>query len=1785
MATIFTAPDARHRNRRHGLALAILIAATYGASHFGNFFERFSAWSSRFEGAQLDEVLVTAAMASAYLLVLYVRGRARVAGVEVAAARELADILRASPVVLFALRVVDGEPEPHWISDNFAALFGYPPAEVSGREWWLDRVHPEDRAAVLRAGQAAVKGADGGHEFRFRASDGRYRWVLEELRVASAVDGVEVVGSWTDISDRKAVEDALLRSERDYQNLFEHANDAILLLDPEGETVVAANPRACALYGVAREDFVGTSLRAVSRDPEAGDRHLERALASEEPYRFETMQARADGSDLHVEVTASVTEHRGRRVVLSINRDVNERVHAERALRESEARYRMLYEHTPSMLFTMAADGTVLSVNLHGAEHLGYQPAELLGMSHTVLVRPEDHELAATLVADALAAPECTHERQLRKVRRGGDVIWVHEVARAIQQADGRGAVLIACENITGAKEAEAQLRFARQNAERTAGRMRAVAESAAGVVSAGSPAELLDIICEATCRVIDFDAFLFAFYDAEEETLSYLRHYDRGVHGSGKVVPVAGTPAERVIRERRSLLTRSFSDPAGRGGYLTGTMRPSESIIRTPIVAGSRVVGMVSVQSYAPDRYDAADVEVLEAMAAVAAPVLLSLSLRERVQASEVALAESEIRFRSVVDSLSEALLITDEAGIVQYANPRVAQIYGMRPEEVVGGRLPADIALPEGEPPPGEGGPGSPRLYHVRHALPGGRTSWLEVSVAPLHNGSGQVVGHIRAVTDVSERVESEEALRASESQFRAIFDNAAIGMAVVDMSGRVERSNAAFREMLGYTEEELRGAPFSRFRHEEDAAAGLGSFEELLRGDRDFYRVDTRYRRREGDVIWGALTVSVIRSDGGRPVQAVKMVENITERRRAEEAVLAQRAYLRAVIDADPNLIYARDEAGRFTLVNRAAAAIYGTTPAAMVGKTAAELLDGAEGIGTLDRLDGKVFETGNAVLLPEESAAIPLTGSVRWFQVRKVCLTPPGGGVRQVLGIASDITERKRAEAALRESEARLRAIFSNAGLGVLLTSLEGRVIEANPAAEAMLGVTRDRLLQMDYLDFTHPEDVERSAARYRQVLAGDRDTGVQEKRYVRADGESVWVSVTTTLVRNASGDPLYLVDIAQDVTEQKRANRERAEMAERYRMLADGTDDVVSLHDASGVFLYVSPSAAKATGLSPDRLIGTRGIDIVHADDRAAVLASNRAAAEAGAAEVEWRLAAGNPSPLWFASRVSVVRDERGEVHRMICSSRDISARKRAEAAVEFQAGLLDVVGQVVIATDLDGTVLFWNDFAEQLLGWSEEEARGKPVWMVASSSSTPAERDERWARVRAGESWKGELEFGRRDGTRFPGMVIMTPIRDDDGRVTGVVAVGSDLSEQKALERQFQQAQKMEAIGRLAGGVAHDFNNMLTAIRGYAQLMLVEVPEDGSLAEDLQEIDRAASRAADLTRQLLAFSRSQVLEPRLLNLNTAVQGVESMLRRLVGEHITFWTLLPPGLGTVRADPAQVEQILMNLVVNARDAMPAGGELWIETRDVEVGEEEAAALPFAEPGSYVALLVGDTGCGMDRETVERVFEPFFTTKAAGVGTGLGLSTVYGIVKQSGGYLWVDSTPGEGTVFTVWLPRVQGSPEALPETRSRTPYRRGDEAILLVEDEEAVGAVTEKMLVRNDYEVHRARTPTDALALYAAHQDTIKLVITDMVMPEFGGRELADQLHRANPRLPVLFMSGYMESAIMHPGVLDPGTEFLRKPFTADLLTRRVREVLDAGALASAADGSPDAAGVR
>jgi len=548
-------------------------------------------------------------------------------------------------------------------------------------------------------------------------------------------------------------------------------------------------------------------------------------------------------------------------------------------------------------------------------------------------------------------------------------------------------------------------------------------------------------------------------------------------------------------------------------------------------------------------------------------------------------------------------------------------------------------------------------------------------------------------------------------------------------------------------------------------------------------------------------------------------------------------------------------------------------------------------------------------------------------------------------------------------------------------------------------------------------------------------------------------------------------------------------------------------------------------------------------------------------------ELDYETRDGRAVPMLFSA--SRMHDGSGRFEGVVCVAQDITVRKQAAEELARLGMAVEQAGEAIIITDTEGTVQYVNPAFERISGYGRNEIVGRNPRILKSGKHDRDYYQTMWNTLAQGMVWSGTLINRKKDGSLVEEIAVISPVRDAAGRIVNYVAVKRDVTHELEMEEQLRQAQKMEAVGKLAGGIAHDFNNLLTGITGYSELVLNSLPEHGSARREVEEIRKAAGQATALTQQLLAFSRKQVFQTKVVNLNGVVSNLDRMLRRLIGADIDLRTSLREDLWSVRIDPGQIEQVILNIVVNARDVMPGGGKITIETTNVELDEKYLRKHIVVQPGPHVMLAISDTGNGMDAATQARIFEPFFTTKDPGKGTGLGLSTVYGIVKQSKGYIWVYSEPGMGTTFKIYLPKVFEEAEPVSTEREHLPpVMGGPETILLAEDQDMVRELVTEVLRSNGYTVLLAHNGEEAVRVGEQYEGTIHVLITDVVMPHMNGPELARRILPSRPQMKVIFMSGYAEDAIVQHGVLDAGMHFVQKPFRPSELSRRVREVLDA-----------------
>jgi two-component system, cell cycle sensor histidine kinase and response regulator CckA len=751
------------------------------------------------------------------------------------------------------------------------------------------------------------------------------------------------------------------------------------------------------------------------------------------------------------------------------------------------------------------------------------------------------------------------------------------------------------------------------------------------------------------------------------------------------------------------------------------------------------------------------------------------------------------------------------------------------------------------------------------------------------------------------------------------------------------------------------------------------------------------------------------------------------------------------------------------------------------------------------------------------------------------------------------------EHRRVMDLLKHREEHLRAVIENSSDVIALLDPEGTVLFVSNAIERVAGYSPSQVIGRSTFDLIHPDDQPRIRAASDQCLAAPGNRIFAEYRARHSDGTwRHWEMIAVNRLANPAVRAIVLN--YRDVTSRKQAEAHREFLA----TIVESSEDAILGITLEGITVSWNPSAERLYGYTAAEMIGqpvARLAPPEQADEEPDIVARLRRGERLRHHETV--RVAKDGRRIDVSMTISPIFDDTGVVTGRSSIARDISDRKYAErelrGANERLRALLSSAPIALWAIDAAGIVVVSEGQLLPQLGVVPGELVGQSVFDLYRDSPEIRELTRRALR---GESFNTTQAVG--------GIVFDTwysPVRDASGRLAGAIGVALDVSERHRLEAQYRQAHKMEAVGQLAGGIAHDFNNLLTAILGFAEMTMVQLPEGARARQDVQEILNAGQRAASLTGQLLAFSRKQILAPQILDVNVLVEAMLTLLRRVIGEDVDLVTMLGDRLGRISADPNQLEQVILNLAVNARDAMPSGGTLHIATEAVDVDDAFVAAHAGATRGPHVRLTLRDSGIGMGPELIPHLFEPFFTTKEPGKGTGLGLAMVYGIVKQSEGYIWVESTVGEGTAFMVNFPTVSIEPGITVIAKTRARAVIGTETILLVEDQKEVRDVARETLSRHGYVVLEAAEGYSALGLLQTHDGPVDLLLTDVVMPGMTGRELVDRVTAQHGSVRVLYTSGYTDDAIVRHGVLEPGIDFLQKPFSTDQLLARVRNALD------------------
>jgi two-component system cell cycle sensor histidine kinase/response regulator CckA len=1131
------------------------------------------------------------------------------------------------------------------------------------------------------------------------------------------------------------------------------------------------------------------------------------------------------------------------------------------------------------------------------------------------------------------------------------------------------------------------------------------------------------------------------------------------------------------------------------------------------------------------------------------------------------------------LVELIQDGVIVTDGKGVITYCNAAAIRLFGWAADELVGQRFAERFPVL-----PWAGAEGPHRVEaelcerEREVCRKDGTRVWIDTQARQYTNDAGQPAGVIRTFRDITER-------RKFVGQHTSLFERAVVGIFRSSLEGRYLIANQTLAEIFGYesADELLRtvtNVGTQIYRHAEDRARIL---HELIEQNTmlDF---ECECRRKDGTPIWVRQDSRAVRDESGRLTYFEGFIQDITARKRAEKVALESEVRYRSLVTALAEGVVFHSATGEILACNASAERILGLTADQIYGRT------------SLDPRWQAIHEDGSPFPGQEHPSLVTLRsgrpcsgvvmgvrkpdGNTTWITINAEPLTHQGEPLPYgVVCSFVDITSRRTLDEAKRQSEERYRLAILATNDAIWDLDLATDVVTRNERYAIAFGRTPEGVNPFQWwLDRVHPDDRERVTSAFREATRGTEHNWDCEYRFLREDG--VWAEVKDRayLARDDSGRCTRAVGSMLDVTLRNRAEAVLRENEGRLRLILEGMPIMLDAFDERGNLVAWNRECERVTGYSAAEMVGNpRAMELLYPDRlyRERMLSEwtgrgdnyyrwewDLTCKDGSVRTISWsNIAAVLPIPGWASWGIGF----------------DVTERKQAEAALLERDRAIQAVSGGIVITDPnlhDNPIIYVSSGFERLTGFSAEEVVGLNCRFLQGEETDPAAVQEIRESIRRGQPCTVELQNYRKDGTSFWNKLSVSPVFGENGKLTHFVGVQMDVTAQHKLEEQLRQSQKMEAIGRLAGGVAHDFNNLLTVINGYTELLLQDADVQGkdSQREGLAAILDAGHRAAALTAQLLAFGRKTMIEPKLLDLNRVVETAGKMLRRLIVADVRIDFELNAEPTIVKIDPGQLNQLLMNLALNAGDAMPGGGVLTIATRNIEIPGELTSIPEGCQPGRYIQLTVSDTGDGMSEEVRRQIFEPFFTTKELGKGTGLGLATAYGIVSQAGGFISVETGVGDGTTFRILLPAVE---QLSQSNKTATPpvAPLGTETILLAEDEEYVRRLARQVLEMHGYTVIEADSGDAALQAARTSDGPIHLLVTDVVMPDFGGRTLADQVLAIRPEIAVLYLSGYSDDAVFRRGIEISADAFLQKPFTAHSLACKVREVLDAALRAS------------
>ncbi len=1585
-----------------------------------------------------------------------------------------------------------------------------------------------------------------------------------------------------DVSQRKKAQEEIYQSEERYRTILDITEEGYIENDLTGR-ITFANETACRLMGYERKRLIGMHYREYLSANVAEHMHevFQRVYITSKPELLVDYDlVRPDGTIKSYQMNVALRyDALGNACGFGVlTRDLSQYKETREALQKSEDKYRNILKNMEEAYLETDLAGNFLFFNDAFCEMLGYSGEELLQMNYKHCLEPQ-------------AVPtifQIFHEIYLTDKPR---TFINHELITK------SGSKIIA--------EASVSLwRDASGNPAGFRGIARDVTEKIRSTLAIEKNERHLRLITDNIHDIIWTLNFNLTFNYVSPSILPILGYAPEEVFSRSLCDMV--TPASYALIEK--FIADKLAEESNRATDLPGKTSSYEIEM---IHKNGSLKSMEVIADFNRDE-NGNPFEILG----------VTRDVTERKHAEE-ARRLSEEKYRNILENMAETYLETDLEGNFLFFNDSLCRVLGYSRDELQN----ASYRLIS---PPGNlqkifdafseiYRTGKTKLFNDHELLAkDGSIIYLDMSIALMRSPEGNPIGFGGLGRDSTEKVKTRRSIEENERHLRLITDNIRDIIWTMDFNLKYTYLSPSILRMTGFTAEEIMRLPvkailppatysmMERLLSEELEKERIGTFA-------DHERITTfemQMMHKNGKSIWVEISADFNRDENGKSFEIVGVTRDITERKKVAAEIKNNEQRYRLLAENVNDIVWRISMDLRFIYASPSHFRVTGFTPEEIDTMSFSDFIV-PESYALVAQIISQELEleTSGKPFDPNRSRNMELEIYAKgkntiWLEVIATFNRDLSGKPTEILAVGRNITERRQMERSLAENEKRYRMIAENMNDIVWTIGMDLRFIYVSPSSTRVTGYTPEEAMARPLNELLTPESFAYATGRlaeeltlldHKTVPPGQIRPIMLEVEAIHKDGTTFWLEVTGTFNWNSEGTITEILAVGRNITERKKVQNALHESEKRLRMIVDNMQDTIWTMDFNLQYTYLSPAIKQLTGYTIEEI---KTVPL----DRQLTPASMEVVAKALSEEFEpdYPLRPKNPdtsrtlelevfrkdgSIVWQELTLTFKPDDQGNPVEILGVARDISERKKAQAVIAESEKryrmIMENMHEIIWTTDLSMRNTYVSPSCFHLSGYTPEELMLLPLDQVitpesmilaATAVSEELTLEFSGQPVDPHRSKTIEQEILCKNGGTLWLEVTATFTRDEEGKPTGMLMAGRDISmrkkaeqEKRKLEEQLVQAQKMETVGRLAGGVAHDFNNMLSVILGYVDLAKLRLAKQHPVLKDIAEIEKAAVRSRDITTQLLAFSRKQVIEPKIIDLNDLVAHTEKALIRLIGEDIELKVLTEKHLWAILFDPSQIEQILINLAVNARDAMPDGGKLTIETTNLVLDDFYCKNHVDSRPGSYVRLTVSDNGTGMDKDTLEHIFEPFFTTKDVGKGTGLGLATVYGIVKQNNGFINVYSEPANGTTFSIYLPRTTEAKEAQEASEDELPPT-GAGNILLVEDDEMVLQITRGMLESIGYSVTAVGAPGDALSLFEKLESPVDLVITDVVMPAMSGKELRNKLLEIRPETKVLFMSGYTADVIAHHGVLEEGVHFLQKPFTIKSLAGKVSDVM-------------------